>query len=427
MSWRRYIYSQLASELATIARYFTTVREWSGDAPGNPLLFELLRAHQVRDTNGALPDDRVVFILNGALNHSLDIQSLLLRLRRELRREDRAVVVAYNPYLAWIYSAANAVGLRKGPRPATFVTRADLANLARLCDLEIVRYRPSVYAPWRLLGIGSLINFMMPMIPLFRHLALTAVITLRPRARSETLPTLSVIIPARNERGNIANALDRMPAFKAGLEVLFVEGGSTDGTWEEIQRLTGENTRAYEIRSFRQAGRGKNDAVRLGVREAKHDLVVILDADLTVPPELLPRFYDAYVAGHADFVNGSRLVYPMEGEAMRPLNRLGNIFFAKALSFVLDTRLTDSLCGTKLLSRADWLRVQAWREDFGDFDPFGDFELLFPAAILGLGVIDVPIRYRDRVYGTTNISRFRHGAQLLRMTIIGLFKVKAGR
>jgi glycosyltransferase involved in cell wall biosynthesis len=209
--------------------------------------------------------------------------------------------------------------------------------------------------------------------------------------------------------------------------VLFVEGHSTDGTWDVIQQLCTTYSGPLRLRAIQQTGRGKADAVRVGFRLATGDVLAILDADLTMPPELLPRFYEAFVSGHADFVNGSRLLYPMEGAAMRPLNRLGNIFFAKALSYVLDTRIGDSLCGTKLLSRKNWYRMQEWRDDFGDFDPFGDFELIFPAAVLGLGIVDVPIRYRDRSYGTTNISRFRHGWMLLRMTLIAFFRIKLGR
>ena len=143
-----------------------------------------------------------------------------------------------------------------------------------------------------------------------------------------------------------------------------------------------------------------------------------------MPPEMLRRFYDAYCEGHGDFINGSRLVYPMEGAAMRFLNRLGNIFFAKMLSSVLDVRIGDSLCGTKLLTRSDYQRMVAWRNDFGDFDPFGDFELLFPAAVLGLGIVDIPVRYLARTYGETNIRRFRHGLLLLKMTWVGLIRIK---
>lgn len=177
---------------------------------------------------------------------------------------------------------------------------------------------------------------------------------------------------------------------------------------------------------MQQSGKGKADAVRLGFSHATQPLLVILDADLTMPPEMLGRFYGAYCQGYGDFINGSRLVYPMEGEAMRFLNRLGNIFFAKMLSAILDLRIGDSLCGTKLLARADYQRMVAWRKDFGDFDPFGDFELLFPAAVLGLGIVDIPVRYLARTYGETNIQRFRHGLLLLKMTWVGLLRVKMG-
>jgi glycosyltransferase involved in cell wall biosynthesis len=278
------------------------------------------------------------------------------------------------------------------------------------------------------LGLGTLINWILPSVPVVRWMALAAIVVIRPvfdERRSK--PTLSIVIPARNEKGNIESALKRMPVLDTQIEILFVEGHSTDGTWEEIQRVVRAYDGRFRLKAFQQTGKGKGDAVRLGFKNASGDVLTILDADLTMPPELLGRFYDAYCCGFADFVNGTRLVYPMEGEAMRPLNWMGNVFFAKALSSVLQARLGDSLCGTKLLARHDYERIERWRKDFGDFDPFGDFELLFPAAVLGLGIIDIPIRYRMRTYGTTNISRFRNGFMLLKMTIVGLIRIKMGR
>jgi glycosyltransferase involved in cell wall biosynthesis len=268
----------------------------------------------------------------------------------------------------------------------------------------------------------------MPAVPGLRWLSLVTVAVMRPVSTARERPSLSIVIPARNERGNVENALRRMPQFGAPVEVIFVEGHSSDGTWEEIQRVVAEWTgrNGWQILAYQQAGRGKADAVRLGFSKARGDLLTILDADLTMPPEKLTRFYDAYCEGAADFVNGTRLVYPMEGEAMRFLNRLGNVFFAKLLSFVLDVRLGDSLCGTKLVSRRDYERFVRWRDDFGDFDPFGDFELLFPAAVLGTGIIDIPVYYRARTYGTTNIRRFRDGAVLFRMSMTGLLRIKFG-
>jgi hypothetical protein len=368
---------------------------------------------------------RTAVLLNGNLNHDLDIEGTLASLKSRLNRLSRVVVVIYNPYFRGVFWLATRLGLRTGPLPTTFVTRDALAALATLSGYDIVQIKPVGYVPFSLLGLGDLINRALPAVPLVRWLGAAAVVVLRPIVPSGP-PSLTIVIPCRNEKGNIEAALTRLPALPAPVEVIFIEGHSADGTWEEIQRVVGVHGHRLTLSAHQQTGKGKSDAVRLGFSKASHELITILDADLTMPPEMLPRFYNAYCAGLADFVNGTRLVYPMEGEAMRFLNRLGNVFFAKALSFVLDTHLTDSLCGTKLLRRDDYARMVRWRHDFGDVDPFGDFELLFPAAIFGLGIIDVPVYYRARSYGATSIHRFRHGLMLLRMTLIGLLRVKCG-
>ncbi len=370
-----------------------------------------------------------IILFNGNFNHSTDIQGLLEIVRPSLSRRGRVIVALYNWYFAWLFRLADRVGLRQGPPLVTFITQADLEQLARLAGFELVRLRPVAYLPWHFFGLGWLLNVVMPAVPGLRWLSLVTVAVLRPVVAAErSRPSLSIVIPARNERGNIEDALARMPDFGAATEVIFVEGHSSDGTWEEIQRVTSawNGRNGWRVRAFQQVGKGKADAVRLGFSEATGDVLTILDADLTMPPERLTRFYDAYCEGAADFVNGTRLVYPMEGEAMRFLNRLGNVFFAKLLSFVLDVRLGDSLCGTKLVSRRDYERFVRWRGDFGDFDPFGDFELLFPAAVLGTGIIDIPVYYRARTYGTTNIRRFRDGAILFRMSMTGLLRIKFG-
>jgi len=372
-------------------------------------------------------EKKTVVLINGSINHDYDIQGLLLNLHAKISRTCRVVIVAYNPYVSWLYLLANKLNLRRGELPTTFVTRVDLENIAKISGFSITRTRHAVYCPWRLFGLGNLINRLSPCIPLVRWFGLTYTTVLRPEIR-ETVrkPSLTCVIPARNERGNIENAISRFPKLDCDFEIIFVEGHSSDETWEEIVRVKNKYQKEFNIRAFQQKGKGKSDAVRLGFSEATKDLLTILDADLTMPPEMLGRFYNAYCEGYGDFVNGTRLVYPMEGDAMRFLNRLGNVFFAKMLSWVLGERIGDSLCGTKLVARHDYQRMVNWRADFGDFDPFGDFELLFPAAIMGLGIVDVPIRYLDRTYGSTNISRFRHGLMLLKMTAIGFFKLKLG-
>jgi len=431
--WNKYLNTLLGQEISALTRYCDRLIQWlpREDDPG--LLMDNIEARckekvRAQDVFPSLTDEeerRTAILINGTLNHHFDVQGILSGLKPHLSRTSRLILVLYNPYFRGLYHLANGLGIRKGELPTTFLRRIDLENLAKLSGFEIVREQHKIYFPWRLFGLGDAINRLFPLIPLVRWLSLAYLSIWRPIIATAPIG-LSCVIPARNERGNIENALKRFPHLAANTEIIFVEGHSIDGTWEEIQRVARLYEDRFQIKTLQQSGKGKADAVRLGFAHATQPLLTILDADLTMPPEMLTRFYDAYNRGLGDFINGSRLVYPYEGEAMRPLNKLGNVFFAKALSWVLDTRLGDSLCGTKLLARHDYDRIVAWRRDFGDFDPFGDFELLFPASVLGLGIIDIPVRYLARTYGSTNIRRFRDGLVLLRMTVIGLFRIKLG-
>lgn len=428
----RYLHAIVAAEVSAMTRYYDRVLQWMRVPGDDGDVLARIDCPEKASVENEFPDcsgereKRTAVLLSGTVNHHYDVEGLLRDLKPKLSRTSRVVLIAFNPYLQWLYAIALKLGLKSGVMPTTFMTLTDLDNVCRLAGYERVRFRQMVYCPFRLLGIGSLINKVMPAVPLLRHLSLSSIIVIRPLISDRTTTSVSIVIPARNERGNIEPAIERLLAAGIDAEVIFVEGHSNDGTWDEIERVRNAYASRMKIQSFQQTGRGKVDAVRLGFSKSSGDLLTILDADLTMPPELLPRFIDAWRDGKADFINGSRIVYPMEGEAMRFLNRLGNVFFAKALTWVLGARLGDCLCGTKLVTRSDYARMEAWRRDFGDFDPFGDFELLFPAAILGLGIIDVPIRYRARTYGTTNISRFRHGLMLLRMTMVGFFRVKLG-
>ncbi len=432
-AWKRYTNRLIAQEISRLTRYYDQVIQWLPRPDDTGLLLENIECRTRRRVER--PDDfpdlsheterRTAVLINGSFNHEHDIQARLEWLKPRLCHTSRILAVLYNPYFRWLYRLANRLGIRKGELPDTFLTRADLDNLACLSGFAVVWHKPRLYCPFRLLGLGNLVNVLLPLVPFLRWFGLVDLVALRPVMKRPAVG-LSCVIPARNERGNIEEALRRFPDLGCPVEIIFVEGHSTDGTWEEIQRVAGHWRGRFRIRTLRQPGKGKGDAVRFGFEHASEPLLVILDADLTMPPELLGRFYSAWRDGLGDFVNGSRLVYPMEGQAMRFLNRLGNVFFAKLLSWLLDARFGDSLCGTKLLARHDYRRIAAWRKDFGGLDPFGDFDLLFGASVLALDSVDVPVRYRARAYGATNIRRFRHGFLLLRMTLAGLRRIKCG-
>jgi glycosyltransferase involved in cell wall biosynthesis len=244
------------------------------------------------------------------------------------------------------------------------------------------------------------------------------------RERGEEPRTVTIVIPARNERGNIEPAIRRIPRFAGDPEIIFVEGHSRDGTWGEIERVIRASPE-LNIKGLRQPGHGKADAVYTGFDAATGDVVMILDADLTIAPEHLPKFWEAIRSGKGEFVNGTRLVYPFEQDAMRFLNWVANKMFSRVFSWLLGQRFTDTLCGTKVLRRSDYLRLKAGRSYFGDFDPFGDFDLIFGASKLSLKIVEVPVRYASRTYGETQISRFRHGLMLLRMMWFAFLRIKA--
>ena len=425
----------LADRLSRMSRYADRLIQYQPLAhdPGTVMECAQAPAKSVASTLAALkrelarePQGRRLVLLAGNLNYNYDAEALLQELWAQLGRRDRLVAVAYSPYWAWLHRLTKALGVRQTEVPWTFLTYNDIRNLARLAGFEVLHGRPVAVIPFRWFGLGTLLNRVLEATPGLRLAAFSMLIVLRPVGKTGKRPSLSIVIPARDEKGNIEPALRRLPKFGAPVEVVFVEGNSSDGTWEEIQRVKRLRWPGITVKAVKQPGRGKADAVREGFKACSMDLLTVLDADLTMPPELLPRFHEAYASGKADFVNGTRLVYPMEGEAMRFLNWLGNIFFAKALSFTLEAPLGDSLCGTKLFSRADHVWMTRWNQDFGRFDPFGDYEMLFPAAELGLGLIDVPIRYRDRTYGSTKINRFRDGFILLRMTGVGLWRIRLG-
>jgi glycosyltransferase involved in cell wall biosynthesis len=302
----------------------------------------------------------------------------------------------------------------------------DLDNLLRLTGCEVVRHWSEIVCPLDIPFLAPFLNRFVGRIWPFRHLSLTNFIVARPTLsadRSHDKPVVSVIVPARNEEGNVSDIMRRIPQMGGGTEIVFVEGHSSDNTYETIGR---EMAARPDLRCklLRQTGEGKGDAVRLGFERADGDVLMILDADLTVPPEDLPRFYDALVSGKGEFINGVRLVYPMEHQAMRFLNLMGNKLFSLAFSWLLGQTLKDTLCGTKVLWREQYELIAAHRSYFGYLDPFGDFDLILGAARMNLKITDMPIRYRERSYGTTNIRRWQHGLLLLRMLAAAATRIK---
>ncbi len=368
-------------------------------------------------------------ILSNLIGFTDDIQQVFEMLQSVCHERTKIIITYYNKAWEPFLKFAEYLHLKKKSPVQNWLAMSDIRNLLTLAGFEVYRENKRILIPFYIPLISSLFNKYIAKLPLIKKMCLNSFSFARPVS---DIPadavadkySVSIVIPARNESGNIENGLLRIPKFGKRQEVIFVEGNSTDDTWAKINEIRDKYQHEYNIVIAKQDGKGKYNAVRKGFELATGDILMILDADLTVPPEDLTKFYNAIATNKADFINGCRLIYQMDKQAMRFLNMLGNKFFGMAFSWLLEQTYKDTLCGTKVIFRSDYHKLEKNRAYFGDFDPFGDFDLLFGAFKLNLKTIELPIRYRERTYGETNISRFRHGLILLKMCIFACKKIK---
>jgi SAM-dependent methyltransferase len=362
-------------------------------------------------------------ILSDILHILWDVQKALTRLHPFCHPWTRIIISNYNFLWEPLLKLGEFAGIKQKSPNSNWLSHHDIFKLLEIEGFEVINHYRKLLIPKYIPLINSLFNRFLVNLPLVNILGLTNFVIARPFPTRKEEYAVSIVIPARNEMGNIQNAILMTPVFGRSQEFIFVEGHSSDGTWEEMERvkktLDGKN-----IKIVKQSGKGKGNAVREGFNAASGEILMILDADLTTPPEELPKFYNALAEGRGEFINGCRLVYPMEKEAMRFLNLIANKFFGWFFSYILGQRLKDTLCGTKVLFKSDYEKIKTNRNYFGDFDPFGDFDLLFGAAKLNLKIIEVLVRYKERTYGSTQISRFRHGWLLLKMSMFAASRIK---
>ncbi|MBV8376223.1 MAG: glycosyltransferase, partial [Verrucomicrobia bacterium] len=332
-----------------------------------------------------LPGEKFDYIiLSETVNLAADVQGLFEALKSVSKQDTRLIVNIYSSLWRPMIWLATALGLRNRRPESNWLSKEDVAGLMHLTGWELIRQESRTLCPIKIFGAEKLLNRFVA--PLSAPLCFS-VFSIARLAANRPEKTVSVVIPAKNESGNIESAVKRVPDMGVWTEIIFVEGNSTDNTWDEIRRVK-EGYPNRRIKIMQQSGRGKGNAVREGFAAADGELLMILDADLTMPPEELPKFYDAVVSGRCDFANGSRLVYPMDEKAMRFLNLCANKIFSILFSWLLGQPIKDTLCGTKVLMKESYNRIVANRSYFGDFDPFGDFDLLFGASKLNLKIVD---------------------------------------
>ncbi|MCY7349519.1 MAG: bifunctional class I SAM-dependent methyltransferase/glycosyltransferase family 2 protein [Cytophagaceae bacterium] len=382
---------------------------------------------RVMDAENLSLDETFDFILiSDTVGEFRDVQRVFEQVQNACTPQTRLVVTYLNFFWLPLLNLAEKLGLKMPQRRQNWLDISDIANLLDVAGFDLIRTGKKLLLPVYVPVLSWFFNRYVANLPLFNYFGFVTYMVAR---STRGLPgadeqTVSVVVPARNEKGNIEEIVRRTPDMGRHTELIFVEGNSTDDTWQEIERVVKKYEGIRDIKCVQQSGKGKGDAVRKGFGLATCDILMILDADMTVPPEDLPKFFNAIASGKGEYINGTRLVYPMEDQAMRTLNLLGNKFFSIAFSWLLSQRLKDTLCGTKVMTRENYRKLAANRYYFGDFDPFGDFDLIFGAAKLNLKFVEIPIRYRARTYGETNISRFKHGWLLLKMTAFAMGKIK---
>jgi SAM-dependent methyltransferase len=369
-----------------------------------------------------------VVLLVNVVTHLTDVQRTLESLHPVCHDRTRVFIYSYSRLWQPFLRLAELLGLKFRQPPEAWLPPEEVESMLRLADFEVVRRDRQLVCPMYVPVLADLVNGYLGHLPVLDAFSLMFGIVARPSPGRRGLargqkPSTTVIIPCRNEAGHIRPLVASLPALGASSEFLFVEGNSTDDTEAVIKEVMAENPH-LPLRFLKQTGKGKGDAVRLGFAAARGEIVLILDSDMGVAPMDVPKFVDALVRGKAELVNGSRMVYPMEGKAMRFFNLLANKAFAILFAWLLGQQVRDTLCGTKALYREDYERIAANRSFFGDFDPFGDFDLLFGASRLNLRIVDLAVRYHERRYGDTNISRWRHGVLLLRMSLFAARKLK---
>ena len=366
-------------------------------------------------------------ILSDLIGYLPDIEEFFRKLSRIMHPQSKLIITQYSQLWEPLLNLASNAGLRMpSALIQNWISLEDINNFLRLTGLETVKSGKKLLFPKNIPFVSKIINnYLINLWPL-NKLALVNYVVARPAVIGDkkNKPSLSVIVPARNEAGTIEKIVQQIPELGIFTEIIFVEGHSSDNTLEEIKKVVEKYQGKRKLKYSVQSGKGKGDAVRLGFEMAEGDILAIYDADMTVPAKALEKFYTAIADGRGEFINGSRLVYPLEDESMRNLNYLANKIFSYLFSWILGQPIKDTLCGTKVLWKKDYQDIKANRKYFGNFDPFGDFDLLFGAAKLNLKIVEVPVRYKAREYGKTNISRFKHGWLLLKMTFFAMKKIK---
>ena len=379
--------------------------------------------HEVRNGRGGF--DFIIMI--NSVGEFADILPAFKRLRPLVRPDTRLVLVFYNHLWEPLIGPAARLGLKLNNPTQNWLSVEDLRGFLRLAGFEVVKTGARMPCPKYIPGIAELLNDVLGRLPLLNRLGFIHYLVARPETALPRIPdtySCTVVVPCKNEADNVPALPARVPQMGTFTEIIFVDDASTDATAERVREAIATHP-DRPIKLVSGPGLGKGAAVRAGLKHARGDVLMILDADMTVMPEDLPAFFEAISENRGEFINGSRMVYPLSGDAMRAVNMVANKVFAMIFTFLLEQRITDTLCGTKVIMRHNYGKILATRDYFGDVDVWGDYDWIFGAAKNNLKIVELPIHYVERTAGATKMTkRFKNGLIMLKMCWVALRKLK---
>lgn len=368
-------------------------------------------------------------ILTDLFEVSTDILELLSMVNKLLGKDGIIVICSINQKWNRILNLFERLNLKDENQKRLFINSTIVLNIAKVTGLEFVTQRNKQIFPFKMLGLGSLINNILEILffPFSFGIRIYSILNQQEKFNEEKKYSKSIIIPAKNEEKNLKPLLNQIPELEEDHEIILAIGDSEDKTYEVAKEIKEARCWPFEVKVIKQTGKGKANAVWEAVEEASKEVIIILDADISVNPETIVQFNSVIDTGKASFVNGTRLIYGMESGAMRIVNNLGNRIFQYIVSIIIGQKITDSLCGTKVFFRKDFNKIKLWKELVQMKDPFGDFDMIFTAGYFGLKILEIPVRYQARVYGVTQIKRFRDGYKLIiyLLNSIKIFKMSS--
>lgn len=353
-----------------------------------------------------------LIIITDIFEVSNDIYGFVSNLKNFLNLNGKILLTSINPKWNIILRIFEILGLKKNSYINSYIQPKKISSIFVSLGFENIRNYNKQIFPFRILGIGTILNIFLEIVFSFFNLGIKTYFLYQNIEKHATKLSKTIIVPAKNEEGNLQELVSRIPKFNEYYEIIIACGPSKDNTINKALEI--KESKIHEnIIVFEQSKNGKANAVWEATDRSSCEVIAILDADISVDPEELVYFFEIIENGYCDFVNGTRLMYPMEDSAMRVINKFGNRSFQLIISKLINVNLSDTLCGTKVFKKESLYSLKKWQESMSIADPFCDFDLIFSNAISGVKISEYPVHYRNRKYGKTNISRFRDGWKLI--------------